>query len=325
MMGMKRTVSRQHFVCFAFLLAISSPAAANDSSAVLGAGGLELVRSSDIVMASEDLFLSPNSVRVRYSFRNESEHDVTTTVAFPLPDISQNDRFIIFLPAPDRANFVDFQVVVDGKAIQPDLDEKAVAEDGTDVTAALARAGVPLNARAAGWKAKVTAVPQDARQPLMSRGLLEADETEYYANWTLRVAFHWRQTFPARSTVTIEHQYKPIVGGASRVIDTNDFEAYKNYCLDESGKIGVRRLLKQEQANPQKPGISPLELSYVLTTGANWKGPIENFHLTIDKERPNAILSSCMEGLGKTGPTTFELRQANFTPKENIRLIVFTP
>jgi hypothetical protein len=64
-------------------------------------------------------------------------------------------------------------------------------------------------------------------------------------------------------------------------------------------------------------------VEYILTTGANWKGPIGDFHLTIDKERPDAVLSLCMSGLKKTGATTFEVRRTNFTPKEDIRFVVF--
>ncbi|WP_272481014.1 DUF4424 family protein [Agrobacterium tumefaciens] len=42
------------------------------------------------------------------------------------------------------------------------------------------------------------------------------------------------------------------------------------------------------------------------------------FHLTIDKEKPHAILSLCMSGLNKTGPTTFDIRRKDLTPAEHI-------
>jgi hypothetical protein len=101
------------------------PSRANDTAAVLGAGGLEMTTSEDIAMASEDLYLSRSEVRVRYAFRNESDRDITTTVAFPLPDIDQNDYSeIVFLPAQDRENFVDFRVSVDGRPVQPRLEQK---------------------------------------------------------------------------------------------------------------------------------------------------------------------------------------------------------
>lgn len=312
----------------------ASAAQANDTSAVLGAGGLELTTSEDITMADEALYLSPKEVRVRYVFRNESDHDITTTVAFPLPDVDQSDDGeMVFLPVEGHGNFVDFQVAIDGHSIQPKLEQKAIAADGTDVTATLAKAGLPADAKLPGWGAKVRALPDATRQQLLRHGIIESDDpgnrsASLSPAWKLRTVFHWEQTFPAGKAINVEHRYKPIVGGVSIFADEGQFNDYGGYCLDERGKAGVRRLLKQaraaSQADPQKPsGLSPLEVGYILTTGANWKGPIGNFHLTIDKERPDAILSLCMDGLTKTGPTTFEMTQTNFMPKKDIRFVVF--
>lgn len=308
---------------------------ANDTAAVLGAGGLELTTSEDIVMANEDLYLSKKQVRVRYAFRNESDRDITTTVAFPLPEIDQSDHSeMVFLPAEDQGNFVDFQVTVDGRPIQPTLEEKAISDEGADVTAAIVNAGLPVNTRLPGWKEKAQALPDAAWQQLVKQGLIETEgpdrqSDDFTPSWTLRATFHWQQTFPAGKTITAEHRYVPISGGVSIFADESQFGDYEQrYCLDSAGKAGVRQLLKQAQTaaltDPQEPsGISPVEIGYILTTGANWKGPIETFHLTIDKEQPRAILSLCMDGLEKTGPTTFELQRNDFTPEKDIRFVVF--
>lgn len=77
----------------ALLLAVSVLAAgvgaavANDSQAALGIGGLALVKSADIRMDSEELFISEGRVTVDYVFTNTSGQDIDTLVAFPLPDI----------------------------------------------------------------------------------------------------------------------------------------------------------------------------------------------------------------------------------------------
>ncbi|WP_273795159.1 DUF4424 domain-containing protein [Brucella intermedia] len=309
------------------------PAQANDTAAVLGAGGLQLTTSKDIVMASEDLYLSRGQVRVRYEFRNQSDHDITTTVAFPLPDIDQNAYDIVFLPAENQENFVDFHVRVDGQPVQPKLEQKAVTEDGADVTAALAKAGLPINAKLPGWEDKARALPDAAWEQLIKQGLIDADDPtkrsdEFNPTWKLRATYYWEQVFPAGRSIIVDHRYKPIVGGVSSFEDESQFNDYKAYCLDDEEKAGVRRLLKQaqvvEQADPPKSTrISPIEVSYILKTGANWKGPIRNFHLTIDKEKPHAVLSSCIDGLKKAGPTTFEVQRTNFTPKVDIRFVVF--
>ena len=60
---------------------------ANDSSAVIGAGGLVLTQSDAIAMQQEDLFVSETKIKVDYKFRNTSNRAVTTRVAFPLPEL----------------------------------------------------------------------------------------------------------------------------------------------------------------------------------------------------------------------------------------------
>ena len=57
-------------IAFAILVTLAAPAAANDSTAQLGAGGLELVRNDTIEVLSEDLYVSAKEVRVTYHFRN---------------------------------------------------------------------------------------------------------------------------------------------------------------------------------------------------------------------------------------------------------------
>lgn len=68
---------------------------ANNSSAELATGGLVFTKSDDIEMQSEDLFISMKEVRVQYHFYNRSDRDISTQIAFPMPDI------------PDDANVVD--------------------------------------------------------------------------------------------------------------------------------------------------------------------------------------------------------------------------
>ena len=55
------------------------PAAANDSSAELGTGGIQLVPNWDIVIDREDLYVSPDLIGVRYVFRNTTNEPVSST------------------------------------------------------------------------------------------------------------------------------------------------------------------------------------------------------------------------------------------------------
>jgi len=59
----------------------TSPLEANDSTAELATGGLVFVKNNHIEMLSEDLFTSPDEIRVRYRFLNTSNRDITVHVA----------------------------------------------------------------------------------------------------------------------------------------------------------------------------------------------------------------------------------------------------
>lgn len=63
---------------------------------------------------------------------------------------------------------------------------------------------------------------------------------------------------------------------------------------------------------------------YILTTGANWKGPIKSFKLTIAKESPNDKVSVCLPDTRKATPTTFEVVRKDFLPTQDLK-ILFIP
>ncbi|MGQ3675286.1 DUF4424 domain-containing protein [Xanthobacter sp. TB0139] len=317
----------------AALLVAPLHARANDSSAVLGAGGLELTTSSDIVMEKEDLYLSPEKVQVTYLFRNESDRNITTRVAFPLPLIDQSAFTNVSLPVPGDENFVDFHIRVNGQEIHPHLELRAFTQDGRDVTAQLTASGVPLNSYLPDFEERLRAVPDRIWRNLAAEGLLDTGAGDFLRrtddvspNWNLQAVFYWEQTFPAGQIIQVEHSYRPIVGTSLMLKGDHRMEEFSAYCLDAQGRAGLEQLLRRRQNNPDPDAPRELpvrEVAYVLTTGANWKGPIGAFHLTIDKGAPGAILSLCMDGLTKTGPTTFELSRENFIPKKDIRFVIF--
>lgn len=55
------------------------------------------------------------------------------------------------------------------------------------------------------------------------------------------------------------------------------------------------------------------ELKYVLVTAGNWLGPIQKFHLTIEKPSSDALVSLCAKGQTR-GPPTFTLTAQDYVP-----------
>ncbi|HWK64372.1 MAG TPA: DUF4424 domain-containing protein [Rhizobiaceae bacterium] len=327
------------FLATALMLCVASQARANDSIAELGTNGLILSRSDIISMESEDLFISADRVEVDYVFRNGSDKDVETIVAFPLPDLTGSPFSIPAIPVDSRDNFLDFTVTVGGKAVAPGLEQRAFAV-GLDVTDELRARNVPLYPFGDAALAALAALPQDVADQWQERGMLVIDEYDDGTGWKrvrspywqLKSTYWWRSVFPAGSSVRVKHRYKPSVGGTAGLAFTSDgkpggevYEAYKRkYCLDKSFETAVLRAAKQ--APDGYPRLSESRISYILTTGGNWAaGTIGRFKLTVDKGDPRNLVSFCGKNVVKTGPTTFEMTATDFSPERDLDILILVP
>ena len=92
-----------------------APARANDSAAVLEAGGIVLARTDAVAMESEDLVIGREKVSVSYVFRNVSGKDQDLRVAFPVPEHAGEDELGDVQLDVGSKNPMKFSVVVDGK------------------------------------------------------------------------------------------------------------------------------------------------------------------------------------------------------------------
>lgn len=325
----------------AFVVALAAGcggALANDTMAQLGTGGLIHVRSDAVAMETEDLFISPDAVRITYGFRNTSEQPVESVVAFPMPDISGNPYANVSIPDYASDNFLDFSVTVDGQSIKPELDQRVIAA-GVDVTAALVAARIPLFPFLEGIDEPIGKLPQATRDDWVSRGILFVDEFDdgsgmkkvWTPYWTLKSTYWWRMTFPAKKLITVKHDYKPSVGGTVGTTFLEDgkargerFDEYKaKYCMDPSF---VKPIEAAAMRNPDKqaPFVENW-ISYVLMTGGNWATSIGKFKLTIDKGSAKNMISFCGKGVKKVGPTTFEMTAEDFYPEKNLEILLMLP
>lgn len=321
----------------------ASPSAllANDSTAELGTGGLILSRTDVIEMKSENLSISPELVTVDYVFVNRSDADIETIVAFPMPDIENNEFGMAAIPYWDRDNFLGFEVAVDGKPVEPQLEHKAFAV-GLDISADLTAQGVPLLPLGEAAYQSVAKLPEDVMRNWQSRGIVWLSEyddgdgwkTEVTPFWQLRSTYWWKMTFPAGREVKVSHRYVPSVGGTAGVTFFFDgkfggdtYDRYKSkYCMDKSFEAAVQKAAK---ASPEGyPQLTETRLSYVLTTGGNWAlGTIGDLTLTIDKGQADNIVSFCGLGTGvkKIGPSTFQMKATDYYPERDIDILILQP
>lgn len=310
------------------LLFIAVTSFANDSSAELAAGGLVFVKNPQIEMRSEELYLSLKKVRIRYVFFNKSDQDIKVLVAFPLPDIESYNytkSFSIF-PVDDPFNPFGFVTRVNNQQVKMNVDQKAIAK-GKDQSLLLKKYNIPLSPQYSKTAPLLNKIPKEHWPELEKLGLIWLEEfddgkgmrKEAQPAWTLKSAYYWQQTFPAGKELVIEHQYRPVVGytpvtsiGASYATHEAWYPAYiRKFCIDEALQKSITQKIKN--------GIAPYSenrLGYILKTGANWAGPIQNFSLIVDKEQTNNLVSFCGSGVTKVSPTQFKMnKKISLLPK----------
>ncbi len=331
------------------LLLLPAIGLANDGFGGLTATGLQFQKSANIRMVAEDLFLSPSQVRVRYLFRNEGTADERGEVIFPLPPISLSELadsgFALDEDSLRRDNPVDFVAVVDGTKVAVRTDRIAVVEPpfdeqrkgaanydapGEEITPLLKGLGIPLSLDVAEVAAALAHLPQAAKDTLKAKGLAEFYDGEPpVPAWSVIVRYHWPQVFPAGRDVSIEHRYNPAPPGGifvwpahERDYDTSQRELIRTYCIDAGTRAALSKRLHRRTAGATAGTGTAILLDYVLTTANTWQGPIGHFRLTIDKGKPGNVLSLCIDGLHKTGPTTFVTEKKAFTPTGDLRLLI---
>ena len=313
-------VVRAHFIfssklAFTLLIAITATQA-NDSAGYVGTGGVEYIKNKNISMHSEDLYVSKEQIRVNYEFKNLSNKDITETILFPMPAVPS---FIDSDYADTTATYDDFQVLVNGKSIIPQLHvrtfmrpiiikdgDKTLADASVDTTHIFKECGISKAEMMTPWTYQfdtevINQQLLDCNNKKLDQFIDDKDDPSYLF-WDSQIIYSWEQTFKANTITKIKHTYTPLVGGSVYL----DEEQYADFCVDRSTQRGFNK-------NGGRPYHA---LSYILTTGANWAKPISNFKLNVERD-PNELVSFCWKGKGKVkkiGPTTFEIKESNFVP-----------
>lgn len=332
-------MSKLRFALIAGLVVLAPLAQlpANDSVAETAAGGLVLKESREVDMVSEDLFVSADRIRVRYVFRNRSPRGVRATVAFPMPD-----RDLRELRESNAAFPADFSTRVDGRAVTMQVERRAML-GGADHSASLRTLGVPVvvpQSPVPVIGVRLDALARADQQRLVRLGL--AGWTEYDQGqgmerhleplWTVKETWYWEQVFPAGRNLVVEHSYTPGTGmSIGSLIATREGRAsaegrrvIRDFCVDSAFLAALDRMARRA-STPEYPLLDERRVRYVLTTGANWRSPIGDFRLVVDKGDPNAIVSFCGEGLRRISPTQFEMRRRNWRPTRDLNVLILHP
>jgi hypothetical protein len=319
----------------AAMLAATSAAHANDSTAELSIGGLQFVHTNDVAIESEDLRISPDHVSVRYQLTNSSAKPVTLTIAFPLPDIDLSDAENVALPSADPVNFLDFETRIDGAPAPFRIEQRAMLGD-KDVSALLDQFKlpvIPIGRR----EIRLADLPEATRTKLADQGLLVPERTDdkgrqhYAIAWVAKTSALRQQIFPPGREVIVEHQYRPSVGISSdtilrRFLRSNkalssEVERYrKEYCISDAFLAQLDARAGNGELNASM--IGEQRINYVLKPGADGAAPIGSFKLTIDPGAGDRLVSFCPGRLKRTAPDALVFTAKDFTPEGDLKILI---
>jgi hypothetical protein len=96
----------------------------------------------------------------------------------------------------------------------------------------------------------------------------------------------------------------------------------REYCIDDDfiQSFDRKRAAMNKDREPRM--YSETWVDYILSSGANWKGPIKDFRLVVDKGNADNLVSFCMAGVKKIAPTRFEVRKSNFEPRSDLHILI---
>ena len=314
---------------------LASPISANDSEAEISMGGITLTPSSDLRLVSEDLYLSAEKVTVDYLFENPTDQAITTTIAFPMPSQPRGmlDRVDYYETNEDWSGF-GFATRVDGRPVRLIQMDRAMIGD-RDVTEQVIANGWSIYWTYTSDGNPFANVPDEQLATSLAEGMAVRDELfgeDMVPAWEGVTYFVREQTFAPHSKTRVNHEYAPMIGGgmggdlypASWESEFSNLPEYRErYCLDEHFLAGVRRRMTGPNGETDGMGyIIETWLGYVLSSGANWNGPIERFRLVVDKGSPDNLVSFCMDGVKQIGPTQFEVVKTDFEPTRDLDILI---
>ena len=334
-------------ICTVF---VAMPVRGDDSAAAVGAGGLVARRETRVAMAKEVLKISPSKVVVDYDFWNDTDEDVTTEVAFPIPPYEHGpDEW----PA-EKTSFSDFRLTVDGEPVKYQAESRAFLK-GKEITGVLNADRIDI-ATFGHYDWKKDRAPEFARLPnaeqsrLVKLGLFDSDEP--WGNWTVHLQYHWTQVFPAKSTVHIRHEYTPIQGfemmpratirkALHEPLLAGDPEVDATYGAEDAKLLGSfcpePRFLKSLERSMTSAQVEdaayghPHWVDFILTSANTWKQPIKDFTLTVEREAQRAgesrtMVSFCSPEraeVQKIDAEHFQVHLTNLVPKAELRIGFF--
>jgi hypothetical protein len=354
------------------ILSKSHSTQANDSAAAIGAGGIHFQKTKGIVLQKEDLFLSPDLIKVLYVFKNVTDQDISVDLFFPLPlqmEISaqktwdkeilqeMNAQNLRNTPSHDTSYlfedvpFENFLVIMNGQKM-PFKTEIRALQNGSDITPLFHKNNLPFSPVLAtcNYPMQMEKDQIECEKRMKRYEKLGLLSPEGKVLWQKQVHYHWLQTFPKGKEVKIEHSYRPARGSfffqpnpnrspmeslLEQLLSRGAWIA--QFCPWQSTEIKgnfIPWLIGEFQraSTLSKSEGSDLimfyQVDYILTTGANWEGPIRDFTLTVETPKGGTV-AACwpfdIQKIKEIGNNQLQFRQENFMPDQDLKILFGIP
>jgi hypothetical protein len=315
---------------------IALPLRADDGAASIAAGGIIVMkREPRIAMAKETLTISPTRVLVDYDFHNDSDQNVTTEVAFPVPAFQLNwtER------DPKDEGFDDFKLWVDGMPTPYTTEIRAFANKH-DITALLRKLNVdpasfghfvslydPKNSSEDPHSIDIDRLSKADRAQLIAAKAFPSEE-DREPRWSIEKKYHWSQTFPAHAIVHIRHEYTPVLGNSSSTGYGFAGQSTTEQGVEELSTLCPTPALLnslKKAGNSDEDLVGLFYVDFILTTANTWKTPIEDFTLIVERD-PNPgyrvnLVSFCWDGpVTKLDPNHFSAHMDGLVPQKELRI-----
>jgi hypothetical protein len=313
---------------------------ANDSIGAIGVGGIEFKKTDEISMEKEVLTISLDKIRVEYEFLNKSNKPIIETIFFPMPFYAYD----FGCSAEYSGQLQQFKVWVNDKEVTPYRTVAAKLPDGEDVTTRLRKIGL-TDEDIAEYRG-ITSECGDAHiSGNYAASIKKLSEEKLVASpingiptpvWNAAYVYHWNMTFPPMQVIRVAHEYRPFTGSGAEGYEftTNKLDDVfskfeystktsgdEEYCMTD----GAVRLAKKIQERTNKPFVERT-VKYVLTTGANWAGPIKDFTLNLKKRASDEIVTLCFDGdFKKSNELTLSAHLKNFVPSKELNVKFYFP
>ncbi|HWG05352.1 MAG TPA: DUF4424 family protein [Beijerinckiaceae bacterium] len=326
----------------ALVLASGLPSHAQESILELPGRGLTFPKPANsaaaVTVTAMEVRINPSVTMVHYKLTNGGAATIKTTLSVSLPTLDFSDPDVAYaIPAEDPTNFIGLAARVDGKPAAFTFVQKASLND-KNISATLRQNKLDLIPIGTFQNAVAALTPQ-ARQALADAGLIVESGTDadgnalYFPSWTVETSASRAFVFDPTKTVDIELTYKTSVGSSPDTVLRKALRTEPNlsgevtqyrqdYCIDDSFYAGLDKIAAAATANIANTAkIREKRIQFDLLDGAP-PAPIGDFRLTVDKERPDRVVSFCLDNLKRINPTTFEMRASNFTPTANLKILI---